>query len=122
MSLTELLVIIVIAFLVVKPEDLPKIAKKIKEFNRFFNKTKQKIVSYFDQDSDKKNHSLENDIEQINFYLEKIAKLGGEYEGEYSLDKIRERYHIVVKESMKGERKKRIKHKVDCEKVSKVRK
>lgn len=101
MSLAELFVIIVIAFLVVKPADLPKIAKKIREFNSFFNKTKQEIVSCFDQNSDKKNHSLENDIEQINFYLEKIAKLGGEYEGEYSLDKIRERYHKVVKEAMK---------------------
>jgi Sec-independent protein translocase protein TatA len=101
MSLSELLVIFVVAFLVIKPVDLPKIVKKIKEFNRFFTKTKQEIVSYFDPETKKKDISLESDIEQINFYLEKIAKLGGEYEGEYSLDKIRERYHAVVKKSMK---------------------
>ena len=32
------------------------------------------------------------DIEKINFYLEKIANLGGKYEGEYSLTKIRDYY------------------------------
>ena len=50
MSLFELLVICIVAFLVIKPEDLPQIVKKIKGFYSFFTKTKtesQKKKTYF---------------------------------------------------------------------------
>ena len=102
MSLFELLVIFIVAFLVIKPKDLPKIVKKIKEFNKFFVKTKSEITSYFDADSPKNNIKIEDDIDQINFYLEKIAKLGNEYEGEYSLEKIKDHYHKTIKKSIKN--------------------
>jgi Sec-independent protein translocase protein TatA len=101
MSLFELLVIFIVAFLVVKPEDLPKIIKKIKEFNRFFTKTKQDIISHFDPDANEHDVVIKDEIDQINFYLEKIASLGSEYEGEYSLEKIRDHHRKLVKKSMK---------------------
>ena len=91
MSLFELLVVFVVAFLVLKPEDVPHIAKKIKEFYNFFTTTKAEITSYLDL-SQKSSIKVDEDIDQINFYLEKIANLGGKYEGEYSLTKIRDYY------------------------------
>lgn len=103
MSLSELLVIILVAFLVMKPEDLPKIIRKIKEFKDFFTKTKKEMISYIDPDSKDKDIASEEptpeEIEQINFYLEKIARLGGEYEGQYSLSKIRNHYHKLIRNS-----------------------
>jgi len=91
MSLFELLVVFVVAFLVLKPEDVPHIAKKIKEFYNFFTTTKAEITSYLDL-SQKSSIKVDEDIDRINFYLEKIANLGGKYEGEYSLTKIRDYY------------------------------
>ncbi len=102
MSLFELLVIFVVAFLVVKPEDLPQIAKKVKDFYKFFTKTKTEILSYFDL-SHQDSVAVDDDIDQINFYLEKITNLGGEYEGEYSLNKIKDHYQKIVQESIKDE-------------------
>ena len=102
MSLFELLVIFVVAFLVVKPEDLPQIAKKVKDFYKFFTKTKTEILSYFDL-SHQDSVAVDDDIDKINFYLEKITNLGEEYEGEYSLNKIKNYYQKIVQESIKAE-------------------
>lgn len=101
MSLFELLVIFIVAFLVIKPEDLPQIIKRIKSFYSFFAKTKTEISSYFDIDQ-KDDIVIDDDIDQINFFLEKITNLGGEYEGEYSVNKIRDYYQKLVKESIKA--------------------
>jgi Sec-independent protein translocase protein TatA len=91
MSLFELLVVLIVAFLVLKPEDVPHIAKKLKDCYNFFTATKAEITSYLDL-SQKPSIKVDDDIDQINFYLEKIANLGGKYEGEYSLTEIRDYY------------------------------
>ena len=91
MSLFELLVVFIVAFLVLKPEDLPHIAKKLKDCYNFFTRAKAEITSYLDLD-EKPSIKVDEDIDQINFYLGKIANLGEKYEGEYSLTKIRDYY------------------------------
>lgn len=101
MSLFELLVIFLVAFLLIKPEDLPKIINTIKDLNGTFIKTKREIFSHFSQ-SEPTNDSAEinDNIDQINFYLEKIASCGKDYEGEYSLDKIKDHYQKLVKKAI----------------------
>ena len=91
MSLFELLVVLIVAFLVLKPEDLPHIAKKLKDCYNFFTRAKAEITSYLDLDENP-SIKVDEDVDQINFYLEKIANLGGKYEGENSLTKIRDYY------------------------------
>ena len=71
MSLFELLVVLIVAFLVLKPEDVPHIAKKLKDCYNFFTATKAEITSYLDL-SQKPSIKVDDDIDQINFYLEKI--------------------------------------------------
>ena len=93
--------IFVVAFLVLKPEDLPQIAKKVKDFYSFFTRTKTEIMSYFDL-----NHQdtvVVDDLDQMNFYLEKIANLGRDYEGEYSLNNVKDYYQKIIKDSIKSE-------------------
>ena len=84
MSLFELLVVLIVAFLVLKPEDVPHIVKKLKDCYNFFTATKAEITSYLDL-------SQKPSI-KVDDYLEKIANLGGKYEGEYSLTEIRDYY------------------------------
>ncbi len=100
MSISELVVIFVVAFLVLKPEDLPQIAKKLKDFYSFFTRTKTEIMSCFDL-----NHqdTVVDDLDQMNFYLEKIANLGRDYEGEYSLNNVKDYYQKIIKDSIKSE-------------------
>lgn len=102
MSMFELLVIFMVAFFVMKPEDLPLIIEKIRDFYNFLTRAKMEISSYFDLDQ-KDDIVTDNNLEQINFYLEKIANLGGKYDGKYSVNKIRDHYQKLVKESIKAE-------------------
>ena len=104
MSLFELLVVLIVAILVIKPEDLPLIIKKLQNFFDIITKTRAEIISYFS--SDQKEDTVENDnIDQINFYLKKIVNLGSTYEGEYSLTKIKAHYQELIKELMETENK-----------------
>jgi Sec-independent protein translocase protein TatA len=108
MSLFEILVVVIVGFLVAKPEDFPKIIRKFREMRAFITNTKQEIMSHLDPITELKESALEEisvnldeEMDQMNFYLEKIANLGSEYEGEYSLTSIKEHYRKVVKAKMK---------------------
>jgi Sec-independent protein translocase protein TatA len=110
MSLFELIVILLVGLLMIKPEDLPKLIKKFKEIQSFITNTKKEIISHIDPltelDDSKKNQSFKNldyEMEQMNFYLEKIANLDSEYEGDYSLSSAKEHYRKLINEKMKKE-------------------
>lgn len=103
MSLFEFLVVVIVGILVVKPEDLPKIFTKFKEVRAFITSTKKEIMAHLDPISELKESALENldqDMDQINFYLEKIANLGDEYNGDYSLISIKSHYHKLVQDQI----------------------
>jgi Sec-independent protein translocase protein TatA len=104
MSLFELLVVLLVSFLVIKPEDLPKIAKKIRYFRSFITDTKKEIISYLDLDD--KEVELSADTERMNFYLEKIADMESDYKGEYSIESIKKHYNSLIKNKLEEERKK----------------
>ncbi|MBN8512102.1 MAG: DUF2672 domain-containing protein [Rickettsiales bacterium] len=100
MSLFEILLILAIALLVMKPEDIPKIAKTLMNIKRYIDNTKKEIISYIDlepKDSTKSSvNTAENEVEQMNFYLQKIADLDDDYEGVYDLDAIKKHYRKLV--------------------------
>ncbi|RTK92694.1 MAG: DUF2672 domain-containing protein [Rickettsiales bacterium] len=107
MSLFEILVILIVSLLVMKSEDIPKIIKKIQEFKNFITNTKQEILSHFDQgvltNKNSNNDLLEHEIDQVNFYLEKISKLGSEYNGDYSLISIKNHYRQLMNKKIAEE-------------------
>ena len=112
MSLFEILVILVVSLLVVKPEDIPQIISKLKELRAFITNTKKEIFSHFDPDINSKNNknsskNLENQMEQMNFYLEKIGDLDSEYKGEYSLESVKEHYRKLMNKKISTELKKK---------------
>lgn len=100
MSLFEILIILLVSFLVIKPEDLPAILKKIQGFKKFIISTKEEVFSHFDQDIIGKNNLnndlLEHEMDQVNFYLEKISNLDSEYNGDYSLPSIKNHYRQLI--------------------------
>ena len=69
---------------VIKPDDIPIIIKQIK-----------KIKSYLINNSEQINNSLE--IEQLNFYIQKIISIEGCYDGDYNLIAVKEKYNKLVK-------------------------
>ena len=108
MSHFEILVILIVALLVVKPEDIPQIMSKLKELRAFVANTKKEIFSHFDPDrnaksSKKASEDLESQMEQMNFYLEKIGDLDSEYDGEYSLAPVKEHYRKVMNKKISSE-------------------
>jgi Sec-independent protein translocase protein TatA len=109
MSIFELLVIVLVCFLVIKPEDIPIILAKIKKIKAFIFETKQEIMSHIDPESSTSKKSdnvdFEQETDQMNFYLGKIANLGFEYEGQYTLESIKKYYQLIIKQKMKNERK-----------------
>jgi Sec-independent protein translocase protein TatA len=107
MSFSELLVIVIVGVLLLKPEDLPKILRKLKELQSFINNTRREIFSHINlEESSNKAQELKENISEVNFYLEKISGLGGEYQGEYSLDEIKKHYHSLVKKQIASDREK----------------
>lgn len=108
MSVFELLLIMIVSLLVMKPEDVPKILAKIKEIKSFITNIKQEFMSQLDVDNIKLSKKsiatdLEDEMEQMNFYLQKIANLDSEYDGEYSLSLIKDHYRKLVKDRMNDE-------------------
>ncbi len=107
MSLFEILLILAVALLVMKPEDIPKIAKTLMNIKKYLDIAKKEVMSYIDleQEGSEKSHinPSENQIEQMNFYLQKIADLGDDYEGAYELDPIKKHYRKLVNSKMPKE-------------------
>ncbi|MCC2646024.1 MAG: hypothetical protein K0R02_89 [Rickettsiaceae bacterium] len=99
-SFAEMIVVLIVAALLLKPEDLPIIAKKIKELKAYFAEVKHEINKNFsdltsDTDIAKE---VQEDIEEINFYLKRIVELGGAYTGDYNLTQIKAHYRSMNKE------------------------
>lgn len=79
MSLIQTLIVLFIGLFVIKPDDIPMLINQIK-----------KIKSYFSNvDS--------SEVEQLNFYIQKIISIEGRYDGDYNLVAIKEKYNKLIK-------------------------
>lgn len=109
MSLGELLVIAIIALLVMKPEDIKDILKQLYKLKNYFSSAKKEIVDYINSElniaelEEHKEVATEN-LEEINFYLEKIISLEGKYKGYYELGELKSRYNDLVTAKVKAEK------------------
>ncbi|WP_341757542.1 DUF2672 domain-containing protein [Candidatus Tisiphia endosymbiont of Ditula angustiorana] len=97
MSLGEILVVMLVALIVMKPEDIPSIIKKIQEFKLYCSAIKNQALGYITKDLKIDNDILKNNAEQLNFYLERIINIQGYYDGNYSLDELKAKYDELIK-------------------------
>lgn len=98
MSFSELIIILIVIVLVIKPEDLPSIFKQIRKFRSYFTDTKNEILSQMNISLD--GNELGQNQDEINDYLKKISDMGSHYNGEYDLDKIRKHYENLLEEKI----------------------
>ncbi|WP_253308156.1 MULTISPECIES: DUF2672 domain-containing protein [unclassified Rickettsia] len=96
----SLIVIILVILLVIKPKDIPMIIKKIHEIKSYFTNFQKQTISYIINNDD---NILNEDIEQLNFYLQKIISMDGHYDGDYTLKKVKHKYHALMKEYINKE-------------------
>lgn len=87
MSLTQILLILFVGVLVIKPRDIFIIIKEFKKIKEYFVNIKSSIIKNIDE-------PLET--EQVNFYLKKIINIEGYYHGDYDLRTIKEKYYTLV--------------------------
>ena len=95
LSFAEIFVVLVVAIFLIKPSDIPKIARIIKNLLRYIDNFKDNIKKEFTEmarDSEDLDVIEGNDIEQINYYMKKICANGGSYSGEYSLKSIKKEF------------------------------
>jgi Sec-independent protein translocase protein TatA len=88
MSITEILVVLVVALFVVKPEDVPSIVKGFRKIKSYLRGLQRDIMSKLEEPED---------VDEMNKYLEKISALGVKYDGEYDLDEVKEKYISLLK-------------------------
>lgn len=104
MSFGELCVVAVVAIVIMKPEDLPIIIKKFKYVKKYFENLKTEIVGFFDKELQLDNKELESNVDEINQYIKKIINIGGTYEGDYSLQDIKDKYKQLVLKKVEQEK------------------
>lgn len=112
-SFSEILIVGLVAILVTKPSDIPKVIKFIREKISYLKSWKKQLTDYVEKEvlnePDNSSHSAE-ETDQMNFFLEKIIEKEGKYQGEYNLSAVKAHYHqMLVKEKFrkkpKGHRK-----------------
>lgn len=100
-SIGEIVIIILVGFLVIKPEDIPQITKFLSSILQYVNNLKRDIHAKI-QTASEDDHNLVDHVDEINFYLTKVADLGLKYDGEYNLDHIRNFYYDAIKKAYKS--------------------
>jgi len=88
MSIGEILVVLIVAMVLVKPEDLPALRKSFIRIKKYFARLQSEIASWFDDP---------DDASEMNEYLEKISGLGEKYNGDYSLSEVKAKYLSLLK-------------------------
>jgi len=97
MSFSELMVVAIVAFLVLSPQDLKNLFKFFHSLRQQFHSIKQQV---FQQINDNINTTdimqVKDELDKINYYITQIHDLGSVYEGEYNLQQVQEAYQKLV--------------------------
>jgi hypothetical protein len=105
MSLSEILVVVIVAILICNPNDIKVIIQEFYKLKKYFLEIKYKFTREFTEPfeqelenlklhaEDLKNQDL---LSEMNFYLSKIAALDQSYDGQYSLSEIKKYYYQLI--------------------------
>lgn len=98
LSLSEIVIILIVIVLVTKPTDVPIIIKNIKFLFTYLTALKHDFFNFIDTkvlDEEDKKHQVDN-LDNINFYINKIIEIEGKYDGEYNLAAVKAYYHKTL--------------------------
>jgi Sec-independent protein translocase protein TatA len=100
MSFFEMIIVLILGVVILKPEDLKSIAKFIKNFIHYFQNFKNEMISTITEEDDHREID-----KNINFYLEKIITMSGKYKGEYEIGAVKAYYHkLLLEEHLKDKK------------------
>ncbi len=95
LSFGEILLILLVAILILKPEDLPSIMKYFLRLKKQIFHIKEYFGKVFHEIEEK---TLNKDeINEMNEYVKKIQELGLAYDGEYNTKDLRKYYLSAIK-------------------------
>ena len=95
LSLSEIFIMLLVSLLILKPEDLPVIFKKLGEIRNYILGIKEEVLGSVSKELD---IDLKDDLEVMNRYLEKIIEIEGEYDGPYDLVSIKKKHKTLIKQ------------------------
>lgn len=99
-----MLVVLIVAILVMKPEDIPFLLQKMRQLKLYVLQLKQDFKDHLDDEIVHDQRLLKSDIAEINHYLQKISDMGQQYIGDYSLDDIRKKYQSMVMQEINNQK------------------
>lgn len=100
MSLFELLLIVFVAVLLIKPDDIPVLSKNIAKIYSIFKEQKDRMLSHIFVEIAEEDKNIEANKDQINYFLDRIAYLGDNYSGDYDLEKIKSHYKKLIEQEI----------------------
>jgi Sec-independent protein translocase protein TatA len=108
LSFGEILLILLVAILILKPEDLQSIMKYFLKLKKQILEIKEYFGKVFREIEEKTlNKDLNKDeINEMNSYVKKIQELGLTYDGEYNTEDLRKYYLSAIKKIKEDDDKK----------------
>ena len=118
LSLSEIVVVIIVCIIVVKPKDIPTIIKYFRKFKILIKNLQSEFYHVIkDLDSNITNNSTANNtqffeeqVQELNYYLEKIHDSGIRYNGDYEINEVKTFYFKKLKKIEASLSKKQIKN------------
>ena len=100
MSLAEIVIVLVVALLCLKPEDISFLIKQVRQVMQLLNNVKNEVFGMLDSEDNNDHHIGEDNIELMNYYLERIVQIDGEYNGEYNINALKSHYNKISQEAL----------------------
>jgi Sec-independent protein translocase protein TatA len=94
MSFLEILVVLLIAVIILKPEDYVSLIKNIRSLYKYFRSVRSEIETEISKITDSDDSKISSD--EVNFYIQKILDLNEKYIGDYSLEDVKAQYHKLL--------------------------
>jgi len=101
MSLGEIAIIIVVAILVCKPEDIKFMVKAFYRLKAYLQEIQQEIMGPIQEEVERLKSSdlnAQEALEEMNLYLQKITELNERYSGDYNLPSVKKHYYKLIRE------------------------
>lgn len=105
LSFAEIFVVLVVSILLIKPSDMPKIARIVKKVFYYIDNIKDSVKREFTniaQDSTDVDLIEGEDIDKINYYMKQICSHGGSYSGEYNLKSIKKEFLKIANQKQQA--------------------
>jgi Sec-independent protein translocase protein TatA len=94
MSFSEILIVILLAVIILKPEDYISLIKNLRSIYKYIRSFRLEIENEISKITEEDDNKISS--EEVNFYIQKILELNEKYDGDYSLEDAKAQYHRLL--------------------------